>query len=1815
MKKYWGILLFLLILPLSAKDPMGRGKSAFQPGRAYPQVDISGFEELEYNSLDQSGAPEKYQNTTEYARLPASVKVYDGLRHRRLIDLEGQISEKLYVRYKISQDPDLPQETDIYVEYANFSVYFGKYDAYLSNGSLFSLGKSIDGLHMDYLAENFEIEGIYGEERSHEREFSFYGSGQREYSLGQTNIQEGSLQVRLNGEELADSAYRIDYFDGKIIFNNILSSLDRVDGSYEYLDPIEDFLPISSKVRLSGVQHRYKTYRGTETKLVTASAAYRYTPEERVTVSSSLDGLWELTDFQYADRSLLVRVQDKQFKGVYAYIGDDDSRIPLRLTDNLWTLSLPMSSSGLKWLAVEYETESLNVGKMYALSIEEIISSPSVETTATENTEEAFDENLAGTEETGLELPEIPEISETLEPAAEQRYTVKQAGSDNYIIVLPDGYVFFEQTKFPRNTRLEFSFQPKPELPAPEQILVNFKADTMVMLRDDNKGGYTLSRPLRSDEALGENNCYLALDYGGGDERTYKIPFVVDYAAQQEHNLNRIQLTEYPLLSFGEKVFLSGEQLELNKDYKVNYATGVVTFLRPVPAAAEDLRVEYTYNQTKAAQEILKGDETQGPYKLANTLIVPESVSVLVNNLTMTAGEDYKLNAETGAISFTRKIKTVDTIQVNYKFYVSLTPAAEQKKESFVISSYFVQEQAKSAESEGMDAYTLSAGELAITADAGAATINIPIKYLPIVAGTLEVYDGSAKIPDSAYLISKNRSEYNGLIVISGAYTPANLSASFDQSGTALAPKVHFGGNNQTTIILDDIMSNLPKPIVYESIILEAKGKDSAFYVPLVYKRDYIIGYREDLMIATRDANGDAVVREDFDAWQRGVITFITGNVISGYDVYSGFAPEDQFRLTYKISNAETVDPGDILHQTYGTKFTVSPVDWLRADVEYNESRKQYQRSVLPAEVTANGQQEIYLATLLGFANPQDIEVVEDSEQVYINERLQIKNDHYSISYKGGIVRFRSGLVLSPSDNVRVAFSYYASGIGEEDAVLEKASAAKVDLTMRLGRTDITAGYVTVNSQYDPVGNPPALYPAGTEAKNIIINSRPADRLQLYSRVEQQNRLVGVYSDDNTVDRYQNTVYQNYKAAYGFNQNDSVALAYNRTDVDAPGGALDDAGANNRQQDYQMDLNVGPDFFRTGVFLKNAEAFANNYDAPEASSKAYNRNAKLTNYFRPLKDLNFSSSYARNIDDRFDNIRSLSESHAYTELIKYNPWTIDSSFEYSGADYSSGTAENHTDFTSALGRDRKQVFNLTFRRPPELKSALWEELYAHYDNTYSAIATDLHQQAPNTSRLNNFNAALRPYDIITLGYDDRYSYGLLENMSRHDFYQENIYKFSRFYPAKHIGSLPADFLIVNKVEVSKKANENARSVESGDTLHTYSLDNYFNVLQNYTLNPLDQLTMELEFNSNNVERYSEALYKTGDSYTESVEPQNTQKMKMNYALTELWGFSNIAYVWNLDSSQKRISKITQALNAAPTHNRDDLDSGTNYMTLGYNFLGSFTGAHTLQTLEEFKRKTGEGTRYSYGQTDAFSLRYDIPFTGVGLTYGLTRVYNNQFRYVNGIISKGSVFKDLYNEKLLRFDDTQRYTIDYTLFPQLVMDGSLYFRKVEQEIQSGRLTSAFLKSRGVINSKSYEFGVTYRPLTELSMRYGWRQNVFDLGFGEESRFTAKYTPLKFNLGELSYNYENVFTYGKGTNDPEQNDSLNSQNGFVQTAVVDRDDIKVTNTLIFRVNQDISNVIIDNMIIDINLTRLHFWDKINDSYSYSLNAFYAKGTINF
>jgi hypothetical protein len=529
---------------------------------------------------------------------------------------------------------------------------------------------------------------------------------------------------------------------------------------------------------------------------------------------------------------------------------------------------------------------------------------------------------------------------------------------------------------------------------------------------------------------------------------------------------------------------------------------------------------------------------------------------------------------------------------------------------------------------------------------------------------------------------------------------------------------------------------------------------------------------------------------------------------------------------------------------------------------------------------------------------------------------------------------------------------------------------------------------------------------------------------------------------------------------------------------------------------------------------------------------------------------------------------------------------------------------------------QKKVYNLTFRRQPEWNHPGWQELYFHFDDTYKNIASDLYDQKPDITRANNTSLTLRPFDIASLGIENKYSRSFEDNYTRDNFLQEKAYRLTRIYPTKYVSFLGGDFFIINKLETTKKDTNNKKSYTSGDTEDTTTLLEAETVIQSYTINPLDNLSLGFDFTDKKSKTFTFENLTSGNEKTVYNEPELTSGLDLDYELDNLFGAEQFHYQWVRDIASKKSHKTIYDSGGGVTRTIDDLEDLTDKISLTYR-IGQFSNKHSLDRSDEFKQDDDDGSRYSYGQTDKFSTTYQTAIDGLKLGYGLSKIYNVQFTNPDKRLNKRYLAGNAFDDKLVRFDDTHSLTAEYTPISILSFDSTYYNRKIIQNLRYDKISDPenSISSHGTIGSTSYEFGSTYRPFTDFSMRYGWKRDIYELGVGEQSKFTVEWKPAKFDMGTFTYNFENTFTYGKGINDPEQEAALDDLSGYIASTVTDRNDIMVKNTMTLKINKDIANVIVDDMLADVNLTRLNFWDRVNNEYSYSVNAFYAKVTLKF
>lgn len=227
----------------------------------YPKVDISGYKIWEYKTLDVDPKSNYFLGLTQIGYSPTS----SGLswQEKLKLGITAELSQKLKVTYNIVQEPESPETFDVRVNYDDkHELIFGDMSATFKQNEFTSATKSLNGVMIKSKGDNYNLLFVPSAKlRSQVQALtSQKGNNIRgPYSLGRGSIVEGSERIELNGVVLRRRVdYVIDYFEGKITFNDILTSLDEFKYTYEYTNILDFFFPTLSKRNFVGFEGSYK---------------------------------------------------------------------------------------------------------------------------------------------------------------------------------------------------------------------------------------------------------------------------------------------------------------------------------------------------------------------------------------------------------------------------------------------------------------------------------------------------------------------------------------------------------------------------------------------------------------------------------------------------------------------------------------------------------------------------------------------------------------------------------------------------------------------------------------------------------------------------------------------------------------------------------------------------------------------------------------------------------------------------------------------------------------------------------------------------------------------------------------------------------------------------------------------------------------------------------------------------------------------------------------------------------------------------------------------------------------------------------------------------------------------------------------------------------------------------------------------------------------------------------------------------------------------------------------------------------------------
>ncbi|MFH2034428.1 MAG: hypothetical protein ABIJ26_06975 [Candidatus Margulisiibacteriota bacterium] len=249
--KTFHICVLLLLMLLGASATLAE---------TYPKIDVSGYKKWEYSKPDVQPEANYFLGLTHLGGY------YPGAsggpwQERLQLQIMALLTEKLAVSYDIEQQPEIPDKYDVKVSYdKKHELTFGDVNTTFSGNEFASSTKFLNGVVVTSKGDDYDLVLVPSSKlKSQIQSFtSQYGTNIKgPYSLGHGSIVEGSEKIEVNNiPQIRGTDYIIDYFEGKVTFNRILTDQDQFSYSYEYTNVIDLFFPALSKKDFMGFQGR-----------------------------------------------------------------------------------------------------------------------------------------------------------------------------------------------------------------------------------------------------------------------------------------------------------------------------------------------------------------------------------------------------------------------------------------------------------------------------------------------------------------------------------------------------------------------------------------------------------------------------------------------------------------------------------------------------------------------------------------------------------------------------------------------------------------------------------------------------------------------------------------------------------------------------------------------------------------------------------------------------------------------------------------------------------------------------------------------------------------------------------------------------------------------------------------------------------------------------------------------------------------------------------------------------------------------------------------------------------------------------------------------------------------------------------------------------------------------------------------------------------------------------------------------------------------------------------------------------------------------
>jgi hypothetical protein len=567
------------------------------------------------------------------------------------------------------------------------------------------------------------------------------------------------------------------------------------------------------------------------------------------------------------------------------------------------------------------------------------------------------------------------------------------------------------------------------------------------------------------------------------------------------------KLNNIPVIPYSEKITYMGTQLKIFEDYLINYQDGTVTFLRPnLPTYQEPLMIEYDYIDVAEESETLPG-AGKGPYSLAQQDIIEGSESVYVNNIPYIRNLDYSIDYTQGKIMFYSNIPQTANVVVKYKYIVLTSPpppVTPVVPRSLKLGVSYLKESGR----RGTTAPSVGYSDIKSGNDIINNNNILNLSFRPITStGEVEVRINNIVMAYGVdYVFPTVESTATGTKV----YPPIKLpfiNDIFDTSDGLKTGTIYF---YKTISPTDEISVSYNYYKSSQGRFSGIGGAEKKYYIQ--YARNIIPGGSNDpfgggVTVQIRNKNDvtmTPITLNPNPSFEATNVTQYSVNFSDSPDLpyitfndnpikinNTEYRIEDiSFTIIYKYVPQISGSEKPISHDVVGFDSNFKVGDYLNLETSYARSKTDqvYTTASTSESFNGDGTKRVFTLNSRG-------QIIDGSEQVYMNNIKLNRDDQYSILYdsnsagKYGVITF---LYSAPAttDSISIDYNYQTTG-GLITTINEKqGNAYKVGASIKpLSNIELAADYKKVDADFAPMGG--ISIPLGSDYKHAYTKVAP----------------------------------------------------------------------------------------------------------------------------------------------------------------------------------------------------------------------------------------------------------------------------------------------------------------------------------------------------------------------------------------------------------------------------------------------------------------------------------------------------------------------------------------------------------------------------------------------------------------------------------------------------------------------------------------------------------------------------------------------------